>query len=628
VITLTNARSSLWERFLSTVPRGRGLSDESWYRRHRAVLALLAIMIAGMPWFGRWTGFPVWETSVRAIPTIVFGLGAIPWRGRRRWQPALATFGLMSASYTYLFLSRQLMEVQLLFFLSLVLVAMYQEWLPFVLAAVSIPLHVLVMAFVTPGAEYRHSAVLSGAMSGGLVQLIFVVLIAAITLATWSASEVQLLRDPVTRLANRRLLCERIEIALAWPGQSAVLFVNLAGFGRITESYGHEAGDCVLREVANRLAFGVRLQDQVARVGDGQFAVLMIEATEEMALRMAGHLTGLLSEVVCIDCIEGLELHVTPNVGIATSGPDGGSSGALLRAAALAAEAAQDDHDVRGSRQRFVPSMADAAVARLAAEIDLRAAVERGEFVLYYQPIVTIADGRLHGFEALVRWQSPTRGLVPPAEFIPLAEETGLIELIGAWVLREATEQVARWGTAGWHDGLSMSVNMAAAQLSAPGVVGQVRTALTRSGMRPGGLILEITESALVDRAAPAVLAQLKELGVRLALDDFGTGYSSLSYLARLPINIIKVDKSFIDDVPDGPNAAVTDAVMAMAHALNVQTVAEGIEHLHQVAELHAMGCDLGQGYLFNRPLPAAQAEAMLMFDAERAFFRSPADVR
>jgi EAL domain-containing protein (putative c-di-GMP-specific phosphodiesterase class I) len=310
--------------------------------------------------------------------------------------------------------------------------------------------------------------------------------------------------------------------------------------------------------------------------------------------------------------VKGMELRVAASVGIALSGVDGDTTEALMRSADMAMYSAKRQGGGTGAHEAFTPAMEAIARARLALETDLRFALERGQLGLVYQPVLDMRTGRLRGFEALLRWESPVHGSVPPDTFIPLAEETGLIVPIGEWVLREATAQVARWRADGWHDGLALSVNVSARQLTAPTFHRCVEDALRQSGMRPAGLVLEITESALAGTDALAALTALKDLGVRLALDDFGTGYSSLSYLARLPIDVIKIDKCFTDDVPGGVNEALTHAVFALAERLGLTTVVEGVEQTAQVAPLLAMGARYGQGYLFDRPLSPVAATALI----------------
>jgi len=311
--------------------------------------------------------------------------------------------------------------------------------------------------------------------------------------------------------------------------------------------------------------------------------------------------------------VSGREVFVSASVGIAVSRTGQEDAAELLRNADVAMQRAKQE----GSGHHvFEPGMGVALMERLELEADLQRAVEQHEFTLVYQPIMALEQSVMSGYEALVRWSHPTRGQVSPAEFIPLAEETGLILPIGRWVLHEACRQTVRWQRAWPADPpRTVSVNLSALQLRQAGLVGEVAEVLELSGLDPHCLVLEITESLLVQdtEATVAKLHELKGLGVRLAIDDFGTGYSSLSYLRRLPVDILKVDKSFVDGIHEGPEAAaVAQAIIRLGHTLNLRTVAEGIEEPAQLDELRRMRCDLGQGYLFAKPLSSVEFEQRL----------------
>jgi EAL domain-containing protein (putative c-di-GMP-specific phosphodiesterase class I) len=306
------------------------------------------------------------------------------------------------------------------------------------------------------------------------------------------------------------------------------------------------------------------------------------------------------------------EVTVSASIGVALNAPQA-TVEMMLRDADVAMYRVKESG--RAGYEVFDPGMHDTIVARLELERDMRRAVDERQFVVHYQPLVALADGRLVGVEALVRWQHPTRGLLAPADFLDLAEETGAIVPLGAWVLQEACRQAVQWAEARPEQRLTMSVNLSPRQLSDPGIVAVVAAALSESNLPPGDLVLELTEGLLVSDGPAVVdrLFALKALGLRLAIDDFGTGYSSLSYLRRLPFDILKIDKLFVDGVAGGPEAsAFAQAIIRLAHSLRLETVAEGVEHDDQSQHLRQLGCELAQGYHFARPLSAEDITTML----------------
>ena len=422
----------------------------------------------------------------------------------------------------------------------------------------------------------------------------------------------QAFHDPLTRLANRSLFRERVEHALdrRHVGDIAVLFIDLDNFKTINDSLGHAAGDHVLVETAHRVRSTLRAEDTAARLGGDEFAVLLEEADVTCAARVAERIRTALGTPFWV---LGQEVFVSASIGIAMR-EEGDSAGDLLRNADVAMYTAKTKGKARF--EIFEAAMHDTVMARLAMEAELRRAIDRNEFVVYYQPIVRLDTAEVIGAEALVRWQHPTRGLVPPLDFIPLAEETGLIVPLGGWILRQACQQLAEWQRMrGGGEPFVMNVNLSSRQLIRDMIADEVAAAVDESGIRASWLVLEVTETVLMadPAAAATALAQIRDLGVRVALDDFGSGYSSLSHLRRFPIDIVKIDKSFVDDVAqDGVQSAIARSIIELGHAMKIQTVAEGIEAGEQAERLLDLGCELGQGFFFSRPQDPATWQQLL----------------
>ena len=414
----------------------------------------------------------------------------------------------------------------------------------------------------------------------------------------------QAFHDPLTDLANRSLFLYQVGHALARGARHqdvvSVLFLDLDNFKTVNDSLGHAAGDRLLVEAARRLSACVRDSDLIARLGGDEFAVLVESTTvEEEVVALAERIVDALARPFALG---GKEVFVSASVGIARTAP-GASADELVRNADVAMYIAKTRG--KGCVVLFEPDMHAAALERLDLEADLRRAVERGEFLLEYQPIVALETGEVCGAEALVRWQRNGRGLVPPSVFIPVAEETGLIVDIGRWVLLDACRQGQRWreehGTA-----VRMTVNLSGRQLQDASIVRDVQAALDATGFTARDLVLEITESILMQHVEVSLerLTELKALGVSLAIDDFGTGYSSLSYLQRYPIDILKIDKAFVDTLDNGDDGTVlASAIVALGDTLRLDTVAEGIETEAQRGALLEIGCAFGQGYLFAPPM-------------------------
>ncbi|MFZ5586362.1 MAG: bifunctional diguanylate cyclase/phosphodiesterase [Thermodesulfobacteriota bacterium] len=424
----------------------------------------------------------------------------------------------------------------------------------------------------------------------------------------------QAYHDALTGLPNRQLFNDRLEVALARARrnrtQVAVMFLDLDHFKTINDSLGHAVGDLLLQGVAQRLSEAVRQEDTVSRLGGDEFIMILPDVDDaDDAVAVAGRIIESLEKPFTL---RGHDLYITSSVGITIFPNDGGDLETLVKNADMAMYLAKEEG--RNTFRLFTPAMNERARHRQELLGKLRKALERGEFLVYYQPQVDLGSGRVAGMEALVRWQTQDGRLILPGQFIPLAEETGLIVPIGEWVLEEACRQAAAWVRAG-HSHLRLAVNLSARQFNQPGLVEIVGGILERTGLPPGRLELEITESTVMTNleAAADILRRLHERGVKLALDDFGTGHSSLYYLKHFSIDVLKIDRSFIVDLPEDQDAAaIAEAVVSMARSLGLKVLAEGVETEAQLDFLRALGCDQVQGFIFSRPLPAASFERAL----------------
>jgi len=429
--------------------------------------------------------------------------------------------------------------------------------------------------------------------------------------------------DSLTDLPNRILLNDRLSEAIALSARHrrklAVLFLDLDRFKNINDSLGHIVGDSLLRSVGRRLFTCVRSSDTVSRLGGDEFVVLLWEVSHAQdAAITADKVLHALREP---HQVSGHELHITGSIGIVTYPDDGEDADTLLKKADVAMYHAKDNG--RDSYQFFKPEMNIRAMDRQSLEESLRHAIERCELSLHYQPKMNLVTGTIIGVEALIRWCHPQRGLVPPVQFIAIAEDSGLIVPIGRWVLREACRQARAWQIAGLPP-MCMAINISAVELRTPGFVAGVRAILEETNLEPRNLELELTETALLEdsRSVAEVLKELKDIGVLLALDDFGTGYSSLSHLKRFPIDALKIDKSFVHDLTTGEdNGGIVSAVISLGKTLHMRVVAEGVETREQLAILQEYGCPQGQGFYFSRPVPAVKFGHLLKHGAQAVDF-------
>jgi len=486
------------------------------------------------------------------------------------------------------------------------------------------------------GRQWKQQALLAGAQAELRRQEESATIKAAAALQMAYSAE----HDPLTGLPNRILLNDRIgqAIVLAQRHQKivAVLFLDLDGFKHINDSLGHAVGDQLLQSIAKRLVTCVRASDTVSRQGGDEFVVLLSEMEEAedaavAARRIAQAVAGthaidrrelhvnaaitarkMLLAVAEPHTVAHHDLHVTASIGVSVYPSDGQDAETLIQNADTAMYQAKENG--RQSFQFFKREMNVRAVERQTIEEDLRRALERQEFMLNYQPIIDLATGVITGAEALIRWNHPTRGLVPPLQFIPVAEDCGLMLPIGRWVLREACRQTQAWVQAGFPVG-TIAVNVSALEFRDESLLEGVFAILGETGLDPTSLVLELTESVLMKRpeAAAAVLQTLRESGVRVAIDDFGTGYSSLGYLRKFPLDALKIDQSFVRQIDAvGEDTAIVTAVIGMAQSLKLRVIAEGVETLEQLEFLRAHRCDAVQGYYFSRPVSPEQFEKLL----------------
>ena len=419
--------------------------------------------------------------------------------------------------------------------------------------------------------------------------------------------------DFLTGLPNRMVLNDRISQAIALAPRHrknvAVLFLDLDGFKHINDSLGHPAGDKLLQSVARRLVDCIRGSDTVSRQGGDEFVVLLseVEQSEDAAITAR----RVLQAVAAPHSIDEHDLHITTSIGVSVYPDDGRDAETLIKNADTAMYQAKENG--RQSYQFFTPAMNVRAVERQFIEEGLRSALERREFTLDYQAKINLKTGAITGAEALLRWKHPTRGLIPPAEFIPVAEECGLIRPIGSWVLREACRQARAWVNKDLPVA-TMAVNVSAMQLLDENFPMDVFSILKDTGLDPASLELELTETVLMKHAGPtaSILQTLREAGIQVAVDDFGTGYSSLSYLGKFPIDALKIDQSFVREISVAGDATIVTAVISMARSLNLRVIAEGVETQTELVILQAQRCDEAQGYYFSRPIAAEQFAKLL----------------
>ena len=425
------------------------------------------------------------------------------------------------------------------------------------------------------------------------------------------ALEQMALFDPLTGLPNRSRLEQLLQALFAGDRTFALLSLDLDHFKRINDAIGHHMGDRLLVEASNRLGNAAGEGNTIARLGGDEFAVLVPDISDSNALlAIANHLLAQLRQPFVID---GAEVLTSTSIGIAVAPENGNNAQALIRNADIAMYKAKDAG--RNNVHFFTQRMNEEVQEQISLEAELRTALKRRDFVLFYQPLIDLVSGRIVSAEALVRWIHPEKGLIPPVRFIPLLEDTGMITVLGDQVLDMATRQLREWALAGIHD-VPVAINLSVRQLHDNHLLEKLQDAISRNQLAPSQLRLEITESLLMENTSRTIelLNAIKALGIATAIDDFGTGYSSLSYLKRLPVDVIKIDRSFVKDIPGDKNdVEICGAVIAMAQKLELRVVAEGVETQAQADFLRLSHCDIAQGFLYSKPVPAAEFTALLM---------------
>jgi diguanylate cyclase (GGDEF)-like protein len=608
-------------RVATQLPQGRLLPDAVWRRRHHSITVLLWLHVPALLAFAIARGYGVVHSTSEMLAVISLAIVAsIPRLGRGP-RSASAALGLVACSALLIHFWNGQSEGHFHFFVVVSLLILYQDWLPFLIAVGFVVLHHGVLGSLVPHTVYGSDAGAAHPWRWALVHGAFILAASAANIVSWRATE-QLLRDPLTGLAGRAIMLDRLRLGLRRAHRrrlhAGVIFLDLDRFKVLNDSLGHAAGDRVLITAGARLRDAVRANDTAVRFGGDEFVIVCEDLRDvEEAVNVAERLSAALREPYVLD---GHEIVLTVSAGIAVGGRgDDRTAEDLIRDADAAMYRAKEN-----GKDRYVvfgAEMRTRALTRLADEVDLRRALPRGELHLRYAPQFSLGDGRVRALEALVHWQHPARGLLAPREFAAVAEETGMAVPIGEWAIDEACRQLAGWRQAGAAPDLVMSINISAYQLGDNGLPAAIERALHASGLEPPALCLEIPEAAVManPRHAVAALERLRAIGVRLALDGFGTGHLSMSSLRELRFDTLKLNRVYVRDLEQTGGDAVLRGIVDMAHALDSEVTAKGVATGAQLRALRAIGCDAAQGPLLAQPGRAGAIGRLVVSPPRRA---------
>jgi diguanylate cyclase (GGDEF)-like protein len=614
-----------WVSLKHWLPKGQLLPEHVLRSRHRSICGLLWLHVPALFAFGMLVGrhSVVHVTSDCALVALC-GVGASSDRFRLKARVIAASFGLITCSAVLVDLWNGTIEAHFHFFVMIGVLTLYQDWTPFLVAIVYTVIHHGLGGVLSPSSVYgdneqavRHPWVWA-LIHGG-----FVLAASVAHVVAWRTNENQLLRDPLTGLPSRVLYLNNLKLPLERLGRGpersvAVLFLDLDRFKVINDSLGHGAGDQLLEAVAERIGHTLRRHETLARFGGDEFVILCEDIFNDGdAVAVAERVLKAFSLPFHVELGETM---AAASIGISVTSDPNQDPDDLIRDADAAMYRAKG---AGGARVVLFDEVTrERALARLHNENAIRKAIEREEFRVFFQPEVSIDGEHIIGMEALVRWQHPERGLLGPGEFISLAEETGLIVPLGTWVLRDACQRAVVWQRSRPADQpLTVRVNVSARQLAQASLRDTVAGIIEETGIEPALLCLEVTESVLIEDPEESIrtLTELKELGLKIAIDDFGTGYSSLEYLRRMPVDCVKVDRSFVRGLPENEeDVAIVNAVIELGHALKLSVTAEGVETPEQLGNLQTAGCDTAQGFLFFRPEPPEEV-AKLFAGAQAA---------
>ena len=604
-VTSTSFADDSWGRRAERLlPKGSQLSPRVWERRHEVIVTVALLQTIGVLCFGVHRGVGALGAAAQASVVGSVALGARFCRAGRAYRSGFATISLLTASSMLVYQADGATEWHFHFFVMIGLITLYQDWVPFFVAILFVVVHHGLVGWIDPTGVFGADAAGKVLWKVALFHVGFIFAAAAVHVAAWRLSEAQGATDPLTGLPNRLGFTDLVDHLAHRHDEVAVLFIDLDGFKQINDGLGHDAGDEVLGRIGSRLREMLRSGDHAARLGGDEFAVVVSDVDPDEASRIAERLLIVISQTILLDG-RGREVQIRASIGIAIG--DSTISGVdLLRRADIAMYGAKSDGGERWAL--FDRAVEQQHHERAEFTNDLRIAIKQSQFRLVYQPVVDLASGEIEGVEALLRWSHPVLGDVSPARFIPVAEESGSIVEIGEWVLDAALAQLAAW-TADGLASLTMAVNVSTRQLDEPGFCERVLGRLRAHHIAPFRLTLELTESVLVTNLdqMSARLDELRAAGVRVAIDDFGTGYSSMSYLSRLPIDIVKIDQSFVQRLATSTTeAALVRSIIELASSLNLGIVAEGVEEHAQADVLRRLHCSTGQGYLWSRPVDPA----------------------